>query len=311
MNFLRHLKISNESKPLTSLLILAAILLCSIVLAQIVGAGLMIIMAGINLDNIGNMMEILMESKRGWWTMMVAQGISSVISFIVPGLLFWYAVEKKTFADLSFRKLPPYYIFGLVVVIQLLFSPFSGFLQSINEKVTLPSALKGLEEIMKSLEESAKVLTGFLTKFDTHLEFFSALLVIAVTAGIGEELIFRGLIQRKLLLITNNPHAAIWIAAAIFSAIHFQFYGFLPRLVLGALMGYLYYYSGNIWIPIFAHIFNNGLAVILMHLVNQKKISPEIEKLDTVPMPYVIISSVLCAGLLYIFKKKTEQVELS
>jgi membrane protease YdiL (CAAX protease family) len=309
MDFLQYLQTTKENKPGTSLLILFAILLISLVLAQIVAGGLMILMSGIELSNIGNLIEVLMNSKNGWWAMMLSQGVASIFTFIVPGLLFWYAVEKKQFSDLSFRALPSLQIFGLVILIQLSFSPFSGWVQSLNEKMQLPASLEWLESIMKSMEDSAKTLTDFLTKFDSPLELFVALIVIAIIAGIGEELIFRGLIQRKLLLGIKNYHLAIWISAIIFSCIHMQFYGFFPRMFLGALFGYLYYWSGNIWVPIFAHIFNNGLAVVLMHMVNQKKISPEIEKLDTIPMPYVTVSVLLFGGLMYLFKKKYSEVE--
>lgn len=306
MNFLQYLKKQGETNPFQSILILTAILLCSLILAQIVGGGLMLVMADIKLADLPNMLTILMKSEKGWWAMMVGQGVSSAFTFIIPGLLFWYAVEKKTFSDLSFKALPVPMVFGLIVLIHLSFSPFSGFLQSVNEGMKLPVALKGLEDLMKGFEENGKVLTEYLTTFGSTAQLLAAIIVIAVIAGIGEELIFRGLLQRKLLLITHNPHIAIWLAAAIFSAIHFQFYGFLPRLLLGALFGYLYYWSGNIWVPIFGHMFNNGLAVIVMHLVHQKKISPEIEKLDTVPMPFIILSTVLCIGLLWVFKNQTE-----
>lgn len=303
MNFLQYLQTTKENKPGTSLLILFAILLISLVLAQIVAGGLMILMSGIELRNIGNLIDVLMNSKNGWWAMMLSQGVASIFTFIVPGLLFWYAVEKKQFNDLSFRALPSLQIFGLVILIQLTFSPFSGWVQSLNEKMQLPASLEWLELIMKSMENSAKTLTDFLTKFDSTLELFVALIVIAIIAGIGEELIFRGLIQRKLLLGIKNYHLAIWISAIIFSGIHMQFYGFFPRMFLGALFGYLYYWSGNIWVPIFAHIFNNGLAVVLLHMVNQKKISPEIEKLDSIPLPYVLASLLAFIGLMFVFQK--------
>ena len=303
MNFLQYLQTTKENKPGTSLLILFAILLISLVLAQIVAGGLMILMSGIELRNIGNLIDVLMNSKNGWWAMMLSQGVASIFTFIVPGLLFWYAVEKKQFSDLSFSALPSLQIFGLVILIQLTFSPFSGWVQSLNEKMQLPASLEWLELIMKSMENSAKTLTDFLTKFDSPLELFVALIVIAIIAGIGEELIFRGLIQRKLLLGIKNYHLAIWISAIIFSGIHMQFYGFFPRMFLGAIFGYLYYWSGNIWVPIFAHIFNNGLAVVLMHMVNQKKISPEIEKLDSIPLPYVLASLLAFIGLMFVFQK--------
>ena len=308
MDFLEYLKTTKENKPFTSLLILFAILLTCLALAQIVAGGLMILMSGVALNNVGNIIEVIINSKNGWWTMMISQGVASTFTFIVPALLFWYAIEKRQFRDLSFKNLPSLQIFGLVILIQLFFSPFSGYIQSLNEKMQLPSSLKWLELVMKNMEDSAKTLTDFLTKFDSPLELIVAIIVIGIIAGIGEELIFRGLIQRKLLLGLKNYHLAIWLTAIIFSGIHMQFYGFFPRMFLGALLGYFYYWSGNIWVPIFAHIFNNTLAVVLMHMVNQKKISPEIEKLDTIPLPYVLVSLVFFGVLLYFFKTKQSDI---
>ncbi|HLO45914.1 MAG TPA: CPBP family intramembrane glutamic endopeptidase [Leadbetterella sp.] len=311
MDFLQYLQTTKENKPFTSLLILFAILLTSLALAQIVAGGLMILMSGIELSNIGNIIEVLTSSKNGWWTMMTSQGVASIFTFILPGLLFWYVIEKKQFSDLNFKNLPTLSVFGLVILIQMCFSPFSGYIQSLNEKMQLPASLEWLELLMKNMEESARTLTDFLTKFDSPVQLIVALIVIAVIAGIGEELIFRGLIQRKLMLGFNNYHLAIWVSAILFSGIHMQFYGFFPRMFLGALFGYLYYWSGNIWIPIFAHIFNNALAVLLMDMVNHKKISPEIEKLDTVPLPYVALSVLLFGGLMYFFKKQTSNPQVS
>src|SRR5690606_21183338 len=97
-------------------------------------------------------------------------------------------------------------------------------------------------------------------------ELILGILVIGVLAGIGEEYLFRGILQPKLHIYTGNAHAGIWLAAFIFSAIHFQFYGFLPRLMLGALFGYLYYYSGSLVYPIIAHILNNVFTVVAVYL---------------------------------------------
>lgn len=303
MDFLEHIDISKENKPTPSLLIIIGILCLSFVLANILGAGVMLIVADLDMKDALNLNAAIQSSKNGWWAMMLAQGVSSLFVFIFPGLLYWYALEKKRFQDFSIKKLPQASIFGLVVLIQLAFSPFSGYVQSLNENMKLPGFLKKIEDFMKSMEENMATLTEFLTKFDSPAQLITAIIVIAILAGVGEELIFRGLIQRKLLISLKNHHLAIWISAAIFSFIHFQFYGFFPRMFLGAMFGYLYFWSGNIWIPIFAHIFNNGLAVIVMHLVNQKKISPEMEKLDTIPVPYVLASLLIFGSLMFVFQK--------
>ena len=110
---------------------------------------------------------------------------------------------------------------------------------------------------------------------------------------------FRGIVQRKFYIAFKNPHLAIWLSAFIFSAIHLQFYGFFPRMLLGAMFGYFYFWTGNLWVPILGHIFNNGLALILIHLVHLKKVSPDLEKLNIIPLPILLVFSALFASLIY------------
>lgn len=293
-----------ERPALSSLLIIIGILLVGMALGNIVAAIIMIVVAGIGLEDMGNINQSLIQSPNGWLSMILGQGLASIVIFICSGLFYWYVIEKKKFADLHFRDIPAPVIFLIIFGVQLAFLPFNGWLQSVNENLQLPASLKGLETFLKSMEENLADVTKFLTTYDSVWQLLLAFLVIAVIAGIGEELIFRGLIQRKLQLGLNNPHAAIWISAIIFSAFHMQFYGFLPRLMLGAMFGYFYYWSGNLWVPIAAHIFNNGFAVVMLYLVNIKKVSPEIEKMENVPFPAVVGSLALSLGFVYLLKKR-------
>ena len=91
---------------------------------------------------------------------------------------------------------------------------------------------------------------------------------------------FRGIIQTKLKNIFKSPHIAILIASFIFSAVHMQFFGFLARFILGVILGYLFYYSGSLWMPIIAHFINNGLAILLMYFPFSEKINTDIENID-------------------------------
>lgn len=110
---------------------------------------------------------------------------------------------------------------------------------------------------------------------------------------------------------TKNPHVAIWIAAFIFSAIHFQFFGFVPRMLLGALFGYLYYWSGNLWIPMLAHFFNNGIQIVAMYYVNNKilDIDPEVE--TAAPWPTVAAGVIISGVLLYFLRRFFNQPRIA
>jgi hypothetical protein len=302
---------ASERSALSSILLIVGLFLFNLFFFGSIIQGIIFIMVLVaekipldlnNLD-VENMMGTLTKTDSGWWGLMIAQGLSSLIGFIATAWLYWRIIEKKPWKELNFKPITGANLLLLVVLIQLVSSPFNGWIMSLNEKMQLPPALKAVEEFMRNMEDQMADMTKYLTNFDSIPKFIVGFIVIAIIAGIGEELIFRGLIQRKIYLGTRNPHLAIWVAAFIFSFIHFQFYGFLPRMVLGALFGYLYFWSGNIWVPIFGHIFNNGFALVMFHLVNLKKISPEIEKMDNIPLPLVALSLGLTLAGLWYFKK--------
>jgi uncharacterized protein len=299
--------ISNERPALSSLLILFGLVIIGLVVGSLFQLLVMYSVAGGK-----NMLDIISKPEtipHAWWALILMQAATSLIMFIGAGLLYWLVIEQKKWKDFNFKALPPVYIFVLAVVIQFCSMPFNSWLETINSQMKLPAALSGLEEFMKNSEDQMGELTKMLTTFTSFFKLIMAILVIGVIAGIGEELIFRGLVQRKIWLGTGNIHVAIWLSAAIFSAIHFQFYGFLPRLFLGALFGYLYYWSGNLWVPIFAHIFNNSFAVIVMSLINIKKIDADLEKMDNIPLPAVAASFILTLSLLFYYKKlNTSQI---
>ena len=131
-------------------------------------------------------------------------------------------------------------------------------------------------------------ITLYLTDFENTGEFLAGILVIGILAGIGEEYLFRGILQPKLHHYTGNAHAGVWITAIIFSAIHFQFYGFLPRLMLGALFGYLYVYSGSLVYPIVAHILNNTFTVVAVYLNKLNIVEFDIEGTAEIEWYYVL-----------------------
>ncbi|TAF81977.1 MAG: CPBP family intramembrane metalloprotease, partial [Sphingobacteriales bacterium] len=119
------------------------------------------------------------------------------------------------------------------------------------------------------------------------------LLMIAILPAIGEELFFRGTIQNIFTALFKNPHVAVWLTAILFSAIHLQFYGFLPRMFLGALFGYLFIWGKSIWLPILGHFLNNGFAVIMAFRLQQE--GKSISELDNAFSPswYAILCSIV------------------
>lgn len=296
---------SRENPAASSLLIIIGLFLIGFLFLGSVIQILVMMAAGASLTDFMNSDGDFSKLPNAWLGMILGQGLGSFMGFVGTAWFYWRKIEKKSWKDLDFNKIPALPVFGMVVLIQIAFMGFNGWLQEINQGIVFPESLKGLEALLKGMEDKLAETTKFFTDFTSFWQFLLAFLVIAVIAGVGEELIFRGLIMRKLLLGTNNPHIAIWVSAFIFAVIHFQFYGILPRMMLGVLFGYFYFWTGNIRVPIFAHIFNNGLAVTIMYLHNIGIVKTDLESMDDVPMTIVGFSLIATIGLMFLLKNYT------
>jgi membrane protease YdiL (CAAX protease family) len=149
-------------------------------------------------------------------------------------------------------------------------------------------------------------LTKFLTDFENTTELLVGILVIGVLAGIGEEYLFRGIIQPKIRYYTGSMHMGVWITAIVFSAIHFQFYGFMPRLMLGALFGYLYVYSGSLLYPMVAHALNNTFTVLMVYLNKLDVMEFDLEDSGELYWHYILIGLVVFGISFRLFLKQQD-----
>jgi membrane protease YdiL (CAAX protease family) len=181
------------------------------------------------------------------------QLFSGVGLFITPTLLYAYL----TGFDFKFTSITRQNTI-LVIAIMMLIVPFVGLLLEWNMRIPFPDYLLRFDV------NSEAIVEAFL-KMSTIWDLLYTLIVIAVVPAIGEELLFRGYLQQKVGRWLKNPHTAIIITAFLFSAIHLDIQGIIPRFVLGVLLGYLYYWSKSLWLPIFAHFVNNAQAVIFSY----------------------------------------------
>ena len=234
-------------------------------------------------------------------TLKTAQLVASLALFILPVSIFGYLTSRNSIEWLSLNKSIDMRSAIIVLLLVIAVLPFINFTQEINQMMVLPSWLSGLEEWMKAQEESSEVIVKAFLSSTGVLVLVGNLGVMAVIPAIGEELCFRGVIQKLFGKMFSNPHVAIWITAIIFSAIHIQFYGFIPRMLLGAMLGYLYHWSGSLWLAILAHLINNGFAVILAYLIGRGSLSVEIEDVGSGEgMWFIVLSSILIStALLY------------
>ncbi len=165
-----------------------------------------------------------------------------------------------------------------------------------------PDFLAPFEEWCRNMEQLAEEQTKGLLSSTELFPTVMNILIIGVLTGIGEEFFFRGALQKMLIGCRINHHVAIWISAIVFSALHFQFFGFVPRVLLGAFFGYLYWWSGNIWVNSFAHALNNSLVIISTWCINKGLISEEFDMygVSDGSFPYIaIISAIAVAAIIY------------
>lgn len=193
------------------------------------------------------------------------QLIQSIGVFVLPPFVLAYLCSNNTTEFLHFDRQINLLVILFVVLFMILIVPFINLLGDLNQRLVLPKALAGLESMMKAYESQATQLTEKLLNVHNLPALFFNIFLIAIIPALGEELFFRGAIQ-GVLQQKINAKAAIWITAIVFSAIHFQFYGFVPRMLLGAFLGYLLVWSGNLWLSIAAHFTNNVLAIIFYYM---------------------------------------------
>lgn len=238
----------------------------------------------------------------------VMQGVGACIGLILIPLYIrkWSQTDEKILEQ-------PFYAFPftLVIITVIVFMGLNSIFIEWNQEFKFPQAFGGLEESLRAMEDQLNTLTAYLTTFDSTAQVVVAFIVIAILPAIGEELVFRGILQKELFRSTKNPHLSIWIAAAIFSAIHLQFYGFVPRMFLGAMFGYLYYWSGNLMVSMLAHFVNNGFTVIALYLHQQKLMDIDIESTASAPWQAVLFSAIFTFVLLYSFRKFYQQKNLT
>lgn len=230
--------------------------------------------------------------------MLLIQAFGSLAGFALAALLFNKLRSGYYTRYLGFNKPVTFQLFALAALCIVLVQPLIGYLVSINKAIPLPSFLHFLVESEASREALSNNLMGFT---DAWMLIPTAI-VMAIIPAIGEELLLRGIVMRRFLASGFSPWAAIVISGFLFSIMHLHYSNTIAIWVLGIFLGYLYYASGSLWLPIAAHFLNNFLAVLLKYLLNIGVISAEVAEADT-PIYVALITTVLLCGCLYFIKK--------
>lgn len=239
----------------------------------------------------------------------IFQLITSLGRFLCVPFFFIYLNGQQFLSALQLDKKIQIGSLLLIVMIMLSAPGVINIVTEWNQGITFPASLKTLEDAMRNSEEMAKVQTEAFLSTTAITGLLLNIIIVGLVAAIGEEILFRGILQNLFWDWTKKIHLAIWITAFIFSFIHFQFFGFFPRLLLGALLGYLYYWSGSLWASIFAHFVNNAASVIAYFLLQREVIDENLAESSSwvaalISLPFVIL-------LLVVFKRhQTKPLEL-
>ena len=237
----------------------------------------------------------------------VMQLIQSFGLFVIPPFVMASLWSNNAFGFLRLNSTLRWSTVLYVVAFMLVAIPFINMLSWLNQQIILPEALSEIEKMMQSSEVQIAEITEKMLNVSTLGALLFNVFLVAVVPALGEELFFRGTIQR-LLSDWKGALFAIWITAFVFSAIHMQFYGFLPRMLLGAFLGYLLLWSGSLWLPIIAHFVNNSVAVVFYYLkFNGVKVI-DVETIGTDDTLWLgIVSGIVCVFLGFLIRKNTRK----
>lgn len=204
-------------------------------------------------------------------TMRITATMQDLIAFTLPAIAMALISTKQPATFLSVDKKVGVGSVMLTIGVMLISIPAMNYLIEWNEQITFPESLSSIEQWMKTSEQQAQENINTLLGGTSVADLIMSILIVGVMTGFAEEILFRGALL-KLIATANkkvNIHFAIWTTAFLFSAIHLQFYGFFPRLLLGAFFGYLLWWSGSLWLPIIAHAINNIITVIFTWLTKR------------------------------------------
>lgn len=219
--------------------------------------------------------------------------VQDVVMLVLPAVATAMIVTRNPAGLLAVDSHPSWRMLFWALAAMIVSMPAMSYIIELNASVSFPESLRGLEQTLRQMEANAAGSIAFMMGPHTVGNLIMNVLIIGLFAGFAEELLFRGALQRLLQSTHMSPAAAVWLAAIVFSAVHFQFFGFVPRMLLGAFFGYLLLWSGSVWLAVAAHAFNNVMYVLLTYLTGSG--DPQIVHESVAPWVFPLLSAVLTA----------------
>lgn len=238
----------------------------------------------------------------------IAQICSQVAGFVMPPLFYAALVKEKPLDYLGFKKMPAAALLGVAAMFTVL--PFNSAVTEWNEGFTLPESMARLEEYFRMVQDMADDLMKKFLDVGNVGGLVTNILMIAALAAIGEELLFRSVIQPVMIRICRNAFVGILVTSVLFSAMHFEFYGFIPRIILGIMLGYMFYITGSIWSSMLMHFINNATIVVLYYLDFNNIVDVDVEKFGSSGNIFVIIGSLAVTVAIFVLCRRLSRRNL-
>jgi membrane protease YdiL (CAAX protease family) len=222
----------------------------------------------------------------------LTQILYSITVYFAPAAVFAYLWQSKPLKALGMDKTPPFITILLSVLIMFCCLAMVGALGEWNQSWPLPQSMK---DTQVQLDKLTKVMLDM-----PHLsDLFINLILIALVPSIAEELFFRGVLQPVMIDVMRMKWLGVVFTAIIFSAVHGDMLAFMPRILLGFLLGAIYLISGNLWLSIAGHFFNNGMQVIAMYLFQAGYMKTDPSKDEHIAWYLAVASLLVTTGLLW------------
>ena len=256
-----------------------------------------------------------LPDKQSTTALKLLQTLQTLSLFMLPPLMMAYIWSRTPAQWLHLTTRPTLMQTAMSVLIMLIAIPGINLLAHWNSLIILPDFLRPIEAVLQQLEEQAAALTLRFMQTTSATGLISNILVMALLPAISEELTFRGLMLNLFAGKAQHsagsqrtPHAAIWAVAFIFALVHMQFYGFIPRMLIGALLGYMLYSTGSLWIPVIMHFTNNAAAVLAYFVVFKTGLNPDnVDTIGTGTTLWLGLISIIATLTLVIFHFKRQQ----
>lgn len=228
----------------------------------------------------------------------VGQIGGAIVAFILPAALFVFLSSRQRAEYIRINHGSKVIVFLLAGLGIICATPLINYITELNEKIPFPT-------FIKNLQESADKLQDAFIKNQSFGTLILNLFMMAALAAFAEELFFRAVLQKILIKMAKNVHVGIFLTGILFSMIHLEFMGFFPRMLMGMFLGYLYVWSGSLWVPVFVHFLNNGFAVVISYFEDRQMVSKNLDQIgsDNSQIVYVLISAVIVAVTMFFLYK--------